>query len=245
MYVEDGTLLSETVEKSNQLLEKNSAFAQEAPFSEISGFFVLFISGAITAIFTIFKPKPFVIMSTAVTGSVGFVLALDWLVEDLRVWSRLIYPTIVSGKREENSCYYTPYIWATISVLTVLGILFQAFVSAKNYDHEYGWFNTDVVNTIAPRTRGSSGRRNSANSESRRNVPNSRRELREESNSSPTERLTSFKKKSKIQKKNQNGPKKAKKTSPKSQKLPTMGQKNRNLKIGAFFGYFGRFWERF
>ena len=125
MYVEDGTLLSETVEKSNQLLEKNSAFAQEAPFSEISGFFVLFISGAITAIFTIFKPKPFVIMSTAVTGSVGFVLALDWLVEDLRVWSRLIYPTIVSGKREENSCYYTPYIWATISVLTVLGILFQ------------------------------------------------------------------------------------------------------------------------
>lgn len=186
-YVEDGTLLSETVEKSNQLLEKNSAFAQEAPFSEISGFFVLFISGAITAIFTIFKPKPFVIMSTAVTGSVGFVLALDWLVEDLRVWSRLIYPTIVSGKREENSCYYTPYIWATISVLTVLGILFQAFVSAKNYDHEYGWFNTDVVNTIAPRTRGSSGRRNSANSESRRNVPNSRRELREESNSSPTD----------------------------------------------------------
>jgi len=192
-YVEDGTLLSETVEKSNQLLEKNSAFAQEAPFSEISGFFVLFISGAITAIFTIFKPKPFVIMSTAVTGSVGFVLALDWLVEDLRVWSRLIYPTIVSGEREQNSCYYTPFIWATISALTVLGILFQTFVSAKNYDYEYGWFNTDVVNTIAPGrrgnggTQGGSGRRNSGNSESRRNAPNSRRELRDESNSSPTD----------------------------------------------------------
>ena len=173
-YKEESTLQVET-----KIFQKNSAFAQDAPFSEISGFFVLFLAGAISAILTIFKPKPFVIMSTALTGSVGFILALDWLVEDLRIWTRLVLPTILSGKREENNCYYTPYIWVAISVLTVLGILFQSCVSAKNYDHEYGWFNTEVVNTIAPRRR-ETGRRSGRSRSSRRSY-------REESNSSPAD----------------------------------------------------------
>lgn len=96
---------------------------------------------------TLFKPKPFVIISTAQTGAITTVLAADYLIENVKVFKNLIWPTILTGQRNDNVCQYTLYIWLVSIVLFLVSVLFQFCISAKNFNHKYGWYNNEVLNT--------------------------------------------------------------------------------------------------
>ena len=122
-------------------------FQKDAPLNEISLVLILFSIGSLCAMLTLFKPKPMVIISTAQTGALATMLSADWMIENLKLFTNMFWPTIMSGNRNDNVCQYTLWIWVSGMALVLVGILFQFFVSAKDFSHKYGWYNNDIVHT--------------------------------------------------------------------------------------------------
>ena len=114
--------------------------------SELKTLIILTSSGLIFALITLFKPKHAVIFSTAQTGAILMTLAVDIIVENLKMTTQLFFPTILSGTRVDNVCQYTIYIWLCSLVLTILTVLFQLSVTVKKGvpDNEYEWWNDEI-----------------------------------------------------------------------------------------------------